>query len=238
MHRVRAFFVKKTRLLAVLVAAVIVVAGALSVPLAVSVAAGAGGTVVVIDAGHGGIDGGVTGSASGVKESELNLALARVLAEYVEAGGMRAVMTRKSSAGLYRATDSNKKRADMQRRVEIVREAAPVAVVSIHMNTFSSPSRRGAQVFFDAGSEKGRALAELVQDELNRTFNVPDTGREFSALAAEKYLLQNSPAPAVIVECGFLSNPADEANLLDDAYRAEMAHAVFRALAVFVSGGA
>ena len=161
MHRIRAFFVKKTRLLAVLVAAVIVVAGALSVPLAVSVAAGAGGAVVVIDAGHGGIDGGVTGSASGVKESELNLALARVLAEYVEAGGMRAVMTRKSSAGLYRATDSNKKRADMQRRVEIVREAAPVAVVSIHKNTFSSPSRRGAQVFFDAGSEKGRALAEL-----------------------------------------------------------------------------
>lgn len=238
MHRIMAFFVKKTRLFAVLVAAFIVVAGALSVPLAVSVAAGAGGAVVVIDAGHGGIDGGVTGSASGVKESELNLALARVLAEYVEAGGMRAVMTRKSSAGLYRATDSNKKRADMQRRVEIVREAAPVAVVSIHMNTFSSPSRRGAQVFFDAGSEKGRALAELVQDELNRTFNVPDTGREFSALAAEKYLLQNSPAPAVIVECGFLSNPADEANLLDDAYRAEMAHAVFRALAVFVSGGA
>lgn len=193
---------------------------------------------VVVDAGHGGMDGGVTGVNTGVKESDLNLVMAKLLGEYLKSGGFDVVYTRRTSGGLYKEGDVNKKSADMHRRAEIISRADPVAVVSIHMNTFSSPSRRGAQVFFDAGSEKGRALAELVQDELNRTFNVPDTGREFSALAAEKYLLQNSPAPAVIVECGFLSNPADEANLLDDAYRAEMAHAVFRALAVFVSGGA
>lgn len=229
---------KAAKFFAAVLTAVVLASAAAAIPVCAVLTAGEARPVIVVDAGHGGLDGGVVGTRTGVKESDLNLAVALLLGGMLEEEGFDVVFTRAGKGGLYLDGERGKKSADMRRRADIIARSGAVGVVSIHMNTFSDPSRRGAQVFFDAGSEKGRALAELVQDELNRTFNVPDTGREFSALAAEKYLLQNSPAPAVIVECGFLSNPADEANLLDDAYRAEMAHAVFRALAVFVSGGA
>lgn len=193
---------------------------------------------VVVDAGHGGADGGVTGKDTGVKESDLNLIMAKLVGEFLESGGYDVVYTRKGSGGLYRATDSNKKSADMQRRGEIIREADAAAVISIHMNTFHQRSRRGAQVFFDKSSEQGRALAEAVQRGLNTEFNLPDAGREFAPLAADKYILRQSAAPAVIVECGFLSNPSDEAHLLDADYRARLAYAIFIAVDGFLSEGA
>ena len=220
-----------------LLTAAAVIAAAVAVPVAAVNAARSGSATVVVDAGHGGADGGVTGVNTGVKESDLNLVVARLLGEYLESGGFDVVYTRKGSGGLYRPSDANKKRADMHRRGDIIRNAAPAAVVSIHMNTFSASSRRGAQGFFDASSDEGRELASAIQDELNRTFNLPDAGREFAPLAADKYILKQSRA-SVIVECGFLSNPSDEAHLLDADYRAEFAYAVFRAVAAYLSGGA
>ena len=190
---------------------------------------------VVVDAGHGGMDGGVTGVNTGVKESDLNLVMAKLLGEYLKSGGFDVVYTRRTSGGLYKEGDVNKKSADMHRRAEIISRADPVAVVSIHMNTFFQKSRRGAQVFFSRASEESAAFAAVVQERLNDVFNYPDAGRRFSALAAEKFLLEQSAAPAVIVECGFLSNAADEKNLTSPEYRAEFAYEIFRAVAVFLS---
>ena len=217
------------------VLAAILVAAAFAAPFLASSFRLSHSVTVVIDAGHGGIDNGVTGVKTGVKESELNLAVAKILGEYLEGAGFNVVYTRLNEEGLYSAFDSNKKRADMEKRVEIIRRAAPAAVVSIHMNEYTSPSRRGAQAFFDGGSQEGRVLAQIVQEFLNDDFNVPDTGREYEALKAEKYILQNSASPAVIVECGFLSNPLDEANLTNAEYRAEIAYTIFRAVAVYLS---
>ena len=193
---------------------------------------------VVVDAGHGGMDGGVTGVNTGVKESDLNLVMAKLLGEYLKSGGFDVVYTRRTSGGLYKEGDVNKKSADMHRRAEIISRADPVAVVSIHMNTFFQKSRRGAQVFFDPSSAKGESLALAVQEELNRTFNLPDAGRGFSPLGADKFILQQSSAPSVIVECGFLSNPSDEAHLLDADYRARFAHSLFVAIAAYLSSEA
>ena len=119
---------------------------------------------VVVDAGHGGMDGGVTGVNTGVKESDLNLVMAKLLGEYLKSGGFDVVYTRRTSGGLYKEGDVNKKSADMHRRAEIISRADPVAVVSIHMNTFFQRSRRGAQVFFDPSSAKGESLALAVQE--------------------------------------------------------------------------
>lgn len=210
-------------------------AALVSSPFAIAAAVTAAeAETVVIDAGHGGADGGVTGVATGAKESDLNLEMAMVLGDYLESAGFRVVYTRKNADDLC-GGGAFDKRKDMYKRAEIVKRAAPVAVISLHMNAFPSSSRRGAQVFFGKSSEEGAALAAAVQDRLNAAFNEPDVGRKFSALSAEKFLLEQSAAPAVIVECGFLSNPADEKNLTSPLYRAGFAYEIFRGIAAFLA---
>lgn len=221
------------RVAAAFVIALVFAVSAVAVPVAVSAERL---PVVVVDAGHGGADGGVTGVNSGVKESDLNLAMSRLIGECLESLGFKAVYTRKGRGGLYCEEDDNKKSADMAMRGAIIRRTSPVAVISVHMNTFHDRSRRGAQVFFDGGSESGRALAQSLQDALNSEFNLPDAGRGFAPLSADKYILKQTSAPSVIVECGFLSNPADEAHLLDADYTARFARAVAAAVSGYFGG--
>lgn len=203
---------------------------AVSVPLIVDAAQVT--RCIAIDAGHGGDDGGVVGVRTGAKESDLNLIMARIIGDYIEGAGYKVVYTRKNKS----ATLSGKysKRADMEKRVQIINRASPLLAVSIHMNSYSGSSRRGAQVFFDKNSEESALLANTIQDNLNLRFNQPDLGRTYSALSAEKFLLQEVHAPIAIVECGFLSNPIDEANLLNSDYRYEFGYEVYCAILNFI----
>lgn len=187
---------------------------------------------IVLDAGHGGADGGVVGTKTGVKESEINLYMSKIVGEYLEGMGFKVVQTRKNSAAL--SGGVFKKRTDMDERVRIIEKAKPAAVVSLHMNTYSSPARRGAQVFYYAKSEESKNLATVIQSGLNEKFNLADTGREYSALTAEKYLFWKVSAPIVIVECGFLSNPTDERNFSDDGYRHEFGQTIAECIARYV----
>jgi len=195
-----------------------------------------GRRVVVVDAGHGGEDGGVTGASTGVKESELNLKVAKLLGEYLRAGGYKVVFTRvNDTMHSFPSVKDNKKRADMFKRGEIIKNASPDAVVSVHMNFYRASTRRGAQVFFDKGNEKSASLANVMQSVLNRDIN-SFGGREYSALSAEKYLLSCTPCPSIIVECGFLSNPIDEANLVKTEYQAQIAYTMFLGIDAFLKG--
>ena len=184
--------------------------------------------VVVVDAGHGGADGGVTGKRTGVKESDLNLKVAKLLGEYLVAGGYRVIYTRQNDT-MHTHPDvrDNKKRADMFKRGDIINAAKHDAMISVHMNFYSASSRRGAQVFFDRHSEQGRRFADIMQEIINRDLNSDNGGRAYTALSAEKYLLSCSPYPSIIVECGFLSNPFDEANLTDKNYQTKLAYTLF-----------
>lgn len=178
---------------------------------------------VVIDAGHGGIDGGVVGVRTKVKESDLNLMIAELLCERFEEAGFRAVLTRTNAGGLYGLPSAGYKRRDMERRREIIEEAAPNLVLSVHQNYFPSDfSRRGGQVFYRAGSEEGAALALCIQERLNAL-----GGGTFSPLTGDYYMLNCTEYPSVIVECAFLSNAEDEALLLTEEYRGKIADAVF-----------
>lgn len=182
---------------------------------------------VVIDAGHGGIDGGVSGITTGVKESELNLDIARKLKAKFDKSGAKTVMTRKTEAGLYGIYSKGFKRRDMQKRKQITLNAKADVFVSIHLNYYSSPSRRGAQVFYKIDEEKSKSLADIVQAELN---GGKECERDYTALAGDYYVLNEADCAAILCECGFLSNAEDEKLLLTDEYRAEIAEKIFNGI--------
>ncbi len=190
---------------------------------------------VVLDAGHGGIDGGVTGVKTGVKESDLNLSVVFLLQERFEEAGFRVVLTRKTEAGLYGLATPGFKKRDMQKRAEIICGANPALVISVHMNFFSLPSRRGAQVFFREDSESSKRLACNLQSSLNA---MPDCARRSDPLRGDYFILNCSEYPSAIVECGFLSNAEDEALLTDGGYRKELAGAIAAGAMTFLSSPA
>lgn len=182
---------------------------------------------VVIDAGHGGIDGGVSGITTGVKESELNLDIARKLKTKFDKSGAKTVMTRKTEAGLYGIYSKGFKRRDMQKRKQITLNAKADVFVSIHLNYYSSPLRRGAQVFYKIDEEKSKSLADIVQAELN---GGKEYERDYTALAGDYYVLNEADCAAILCECGFLSNAEDEKLLLTDEYRTEIAEKIFNGI--------
>ena len=190
---------------------------------------------VVIDAGHGGIDGGVVGIESGVKESDINLDLSRRLGRAFEEAGFQVVQTRETEAGLYGVATSGYKKRDMQKRSEIIHKSNPALVISVHQNFFSLRSRRGAQVFFRGSNERSVALAQLIQSSLN---NMEECVKQSEALNGDYFMLNCSDYPSVIVECGFLSNAEDEKLLLDNAYRDKLAAAILKGALAYLSSAA
>jgi N-acetylmuramoyl-L-alanine amidase len=187
--------------------------------------------VIVIDAGHGGIDGGVTGVNTNVKESEINLLIAKELKEIFEINGFTALLTRSDDNGLYGDTSPGFKKRDMEARKKIILESGADLVVSIHQNSYRASYRRGAQVFYQKGSSTGEAFAATMQSMLNSRL-----GTDLGFLAGDYYICRCSEIPTVIVECGFLSNPQDEALLLTRDYRKKMAEYIMQGCIAYLFG--
>lgn len=176
--------------------------------------------VVVIDAGHGGSDPGKVG-IDGQLEKDINLKIVDRLKEYLEASDVKVVLTRDSDEGLYGSGDSHKKMADMRKRCEIIGEAAPDLVVSIHQNSYHEEYVNGGQVFYYKNSQKGRYLAELLQKRFD--YVLGGENKRAAKSNDNYYLLLHVKEPIVIVECGFLSNKKEAARLEDEAYQDRMA---------------
>lgn len=189
-------------------------------------------TVVVIDAGHGGRDRGVVGPGK-TEEAAFNLLLSKELGELLEDAGFEVVYTRKDEKALC-DDGSNFKKRDMAERKRIIEKALPDIVVSIHANKFPLRERRGAQVFFDGFNEDGKFLAEDIQRDLN-ILNDKYAKRTFRALSGDYFILKCTHAPAVIVECGFLSNPRDEELLNTPEYRGKLAFSIYSGIVSFLS---
>ena len=183
------------------------------------------GMRIVVDAGHGGIDGGVSGRVTGVKESDLNLSVSLLLKEELTDMGFEVVLTRKTEAGLYGTTAKGFKKRDMQKRKEIIEESKPSMVISVHQNFYPSKSTRGGQVFYSAQSEGSKLLAERVQERLNALY-AEEGVRERKITAGEFFMLDCYPCPSVIVECGFLSNAEDEALLSSAVWQKKLAQTI------------
>ena len=174
-------------------------------------------TVIVVDAGHGGFDGGAVGNATGVEEAGLNLDVARLLSDELTSLGYCVIMTREDENAL-----ADTKSADMRLRSEIMRLAEVDIVVSIHMNKFRDSQISGPMVFYMKNSERGEALAEQVIRSI-----CDKVGRPYRyANPEDLFVLREPTAPSIIVECGFLSNESDEKQLCDSAYRKLLAEAI------------
>lgn len=183
--------------------------------------------VIILDAGHGGWDPGKTGTA-GEDEKNINLAVMQKLQQYLEQGGATVYITRGTDEAL-----GSKKRADMAERKKIANESAGDLLVSIHQNAFPSSGAKGGQVFYHKSSEEGKQLAELIQERL-RT-NVDSENKRLAKQNSDYYILRTTEIPAVIVECGFLSNPAEEKLLNEEGYQTKLAWAIYLGIVDYFS---
>ncbi len=191
--------------------------------------------VVVIDAGHGGIDGGVTGRRTGVKESDVNLAVSFALKDVFEDAGFLVVLTRKTEHGLTKDGGLWTKNGDMRRRREIIQSVSPDLVLSIHQNFLPSSSNvRGGQVFYREG-ESNEKLALCVQDGINSVYTKHGV-KSRQAKAGKYYMLECTDAPSLIVECGFLSNAEDEYLLTTSSHKRQIASAIFSGALAYLQG--
>lgn len=196
------------------------------------------GYVVVLDAGHGAPDGGVVGTNTGVLESDLNLKMVKILQNYLENAGVKVVLTRKNKYALSGGAKGFKKE-DFKLRKEIIESVNPDAVISIHMNFYKAqPSRRGAQVFYDAKNPYSLLFAATLMQKINTEINKKYSGREYAALSGDFYIINSTSAPAAIVECGFLSNAEDEKLLVGDEYKKEFCYHLFSGVMQYLYTGA
>lgn len=186
--------------------------------------------LVVLDPGHGGRDPGKVG-AQGEQEKDINLAISLKVKERLEKDGMEVVMTREEDVMLADEDASNKKLEDLNNRIRIINERQPAVAVSIHQNSYSDASVKGAQVFYFTHSDKGKQAAEAIQKELLE-FDQENT-RKIKANDTY-YLLKKTEVPTVIVECGFLSCPEEEALLTDEAYQKKLAEAIAKGIESWV----
>lgn len=191
-----------------------------------------GNPVVAIDIGHGGNDPGKVG-VDGSLEKDINLQIAKRLKAYLESSDVEVVMTRDDDTGLYNASDSNKKMADMRKRCEIINEAAPDLVISIHQNSYHQEAISGGQVFYYKSSEKGKQLAEIIQKRFD--YVLGENNRRAAKANDNYYLLLHVKQPIVIVECGFLSNWNESAKLNSEEYQDKLAWTIHMGVMEFLN---
>ena len=190
--------------------------------------------VIVVDCGHGGMDPGMIG-IDGLKEKDVNLAIGLKVKSALEKKDFQVVMTRETDVGLYDEDSNNKKVQDMQKRIFLIQEVKPVLAVSIHQNSFSDSSVHGAQVFYYANSSDGEQLAKSIQASIHA---ILDSDNERPVKGNLDYLiLKKSPCPAVIVECGFLSNPDECSSLNTPDYQKQVAAAIADGLVNHIQAG-
>lgn len=189
-------------------------------------------TVIVVDAGHGGVDGGMAGT-DGVDEKDINLSIAWKLRDALKDSGFKVIMTREGDEGLYEEGSSQKKVQDLQNRCKIIAEASPALTVSIHQNSYTDPSVCGPQVFYYSTSQEGKRLAGVLQEVLNQALSV-DNGRKAKGNDSY-YLLKRSEGVLNIVECGFLTNPKEAELLQEEAYQQKVADALCLGIRQYLS---
>ena len=187
--------------------------------------------IIVVDAGHGGVDPGKIG-ANGAKEKDINLIIAKKLAKKLTDNGYSVIMTREDDSGLYEEDDVNKKASDLKKRCEIADNGNASLMVSIHQNSFSGSEVKGSQVFYYTHSDEGKLIAQAIQSSLKRMVNPSNT--RAAKTNDSYYLLIHTKCPTVIVECGFLSNPEEAYLLTDDEYQEKLAIAIFTGIDEYI----
>lgn len=179
---------------------------------------------IIVDAGHGGDDGGAIG-IDGTVEKDINLDIALKLEKILKFYGFNVIMTRTEDVmtcddGL----DSLRKRkvSDIHNRFDLMRKNPDAVFISVHQNKFEDTSQHGTQVFYSGNNEKSKVLAEAIQISITSAVQ-PENSRVVKKSGSGIYLLYHAEIPAVLVECGFISNPDEVKKLKDESYRMKLA---------------
>ncbi len=188
---------------------------------------------IIVDAGHGGFDGGAV-AMDGTKEKDINLKIAKKLKDILVFNGYEVVMTRKDGNAINDSGTKirSKKVSDMQKRLLFMKENPDAVFVSIHLNKYTTSAAYGAQVFYSDNFEKSKDLAESIKQSIKDLLE-PYNNREIKKGTSSAYLLYNAHIPSVIVECGFLSNKQDLTMLKDDEFQNKMAFSIAKGILDF-----
>lgn len=181
---------------------------------------------IIIDAGHGGDDGGAV--ANGIVEKDINLSISKKLYNIFKASGFNVKMTRNSDEMINDYGDSLRERkiSDMKKRLGIFNSSENNVVISIHQNKFTQEQYFGTQIFYSTNNQKSLALANSVKSNVQALLQ-PDNEREVKPATRDIYLLYNSKVPSIIVECGFISNFNEANKLKQESYQNEIAFTIY-----------
>ena len=180
------------------------------------------GRALILDAGHGGEDGGAV-SITGVPESQINLAIVLKLRDVLGLYGVDPVVLREEDISLHDSeagTLREKKRSDLKNRVALVEEVEGGTLLSIHQNTYPGSRYHGTHVFY-APTEGSQKLAEHFQNSIKIALQ-PDNERAVKQIPDTVYIMNHVTCPAILIECGFLTNPGEEALLRDEDYQRKL----------------
>ncbi len=191
------------------------------------------GLTIVIDPGHGGIDPGSIGRKTKVTESELNLKISNKLMNLLKSADFNVILTRTNSDGLYGTYSSGYKKRDMLARQEIIEKSGASLAISIHMNSFTTSANRGAQVFYNTLNKNSEILAKSIQECFTK--DLPESNK--GTAIGDYFILKCTEIPIVLCECGYLSNPSDEALLVTDEYQEKVAYSIYKGVVSFLSVG-
>lgn len=182
---------------------------------------------IIIDPGHGGFDGGAV--VGEILEKDINLQIANRLAAMLTAAGFQVISTRTDDSSTEvdpTATISARKKSDLAERLRLAKSHPEAIYISIHLNKYPSASCKGAQMFYAPRVPQAKQLADCLRAGVVDLLQ-PENHRTVKAGTRDTYLLYYAPIPAVIAECGFMSNPAELEQLTTPAYQGEMAFALF-----------
>lgn len=194
--------------------------------------------IIVIDAGHGGEDGGAC-TYGEIPEKELNLLIAQDLCDMLRFCGIEVVMTRTEDILLYDKNSDyqgKKKSQDLAKRLEIANSTENAILISIHMNAFPEAKYKGLQVYFSPNTEASYTLANLIQNNV-RVKLIPDNNRKAKKADEKIYLLDRFQGTGVLIECGFLSNPEEYARLCTEEYRMQLACVLMGTICDYIANG-
>ncbi len=182
---------------------------------------------IIVDAGHGGFDGGAV-ALDGTVEKEINLSVALKLQKLLQFHGAEVIMTRTEDIGTDRdegAVIARRKKSDLQNRLALMEEHPNALYVSIHLNKFTTGAASGAQVFYTPNFDEAAVLGQCLQDAFVKELQ-PENKRTIKKGTSSTYLLKNAKVPAVIVECGFLSNRQELKELKDPTYQSKLSFVI------------
>jgi len=229
----------KLAIIGLVIAAILarVAVGVVSIDVVVPVASVLPDTLptIIIDPGHGGIDGGAVG-VDEIIEKDINLALGLILRDIFAINGFAVVMTRETDISTHDEGITGTRRqkvSDMHNRLELSQEHPNSVFLSIHQNKFADSDSRGAQVFYSPNNSESEHLAQILQQIIAENIQ-PDNKRQHKKAGDNLFLMTEIKTPAVLIECGFLSNPEESRLLTEYEYQARMAFAIFESVMLYL----